>query len=73
MRSMQSLNKTGSVITLLCDDGERYRETYFSDPWLQAQGLGCGPERDAVDALIDRGVWPAPLLHAWRLAGDLQP
>ena len=29
----------GSVVTLLCDDGERYTDTYYSDSWLHKQGL----------------------------------
>jgi cysteine synthase A len=27
------------VVTLLADSGDRYRDTYFSDEWVRAQGL----------------------------------
>ena len=70
--SMRRRGEAGSIVSLLCDDGERYRQTYFDDAWLQAQGLACGPERDAIDALVDRGVWPRPLLQALRLAGEVE-
>jgi len=63
--------ESGSVVTLLCDDGERYRTSYYDDGWLQAQGLDCGPESDAVEALITRREWPASLRAGWRLAGEL--
>ncbi|NJP79609.1 PLP-dependent cysteine synthase family protein, partial [Streptomyces sp. AA8] len=32
----------GSVVTLLCDPGERYLDTYYSDTWLAGQGLDIG-------------------------------
>ncbi|HOW49778.1 MAG TPA: PLP-dependent cysteine synthase family protein, partial [Rubrivivax sp.] len=41
----------GSVVTLLCDDGQRYRHSYFDDAWLRANGLECAAERAAFDAL----------------------
>jgi cysteine synthase len=70
-RAMQSRGQGGSIVTLLCDDGERYRHTYFDDAWLQASGLDCGPQSDAVEALLQRGEWPEALRRHWRLAGDL--
>ena len=50
---------------------ECYRDSYYSDAWLQAQGLDCGAESDAMDALMDRGKWPAALQRDWRPAGEL--
>jgi cysteine synthase A len=63
----------GSIVTLLCDDGQRYSQSYFDDDWLRQNDLECEAQSAAVDALIDRGEWPAELRHAWRLAGDLRP
>ena len=70
-RSMVARGESGAIVTLLCDAGERYRHTYFDDAWLAAQGLECGAESDAIDALIERGEWPDELRRSWRLAGDL--
>jgi cysteine synthase len=70
-QALQDQGGVGSIVTLLCDDGERYRHSYFNDAWLQSQGLECGPESDAIDALMDRGVWPAALRATWRCAGEL--
>ena len=34
-----------SVVTLLCDGGERYAHTYYDDGWVAEQGLDlAGPE-----------------------------
>jgi cysteine synthase len=70
-RSMVARGQAGAIVTLLCDDGERYRHSYFDDVWLQAQGLDCGPESDAIETLMQRGEWPQDLRQGWRLAGDL--
>ncbi len=72
-QALQDQGRAGSVVTLLCDDGQRYRHSYFDEAWLQANGLACAAERDAVDALIERGEWPAGLRGSWRKAGGLAP
>jgi cysteine synthase A len=68
---LQRRNEAGAIVTLLCDGGERYGGTYFSDAWLAAQGLACAAERAAVEALIAHGRWPDSLLRGLRLAGEL--
>ena len=35
--------ETGSVVTLLCDRGDRYDDTCFRDEWVSAQGLDLAP------------------------------
>ena len=70
-RAMRSRDASGSIVTLLCDDGERYRDTYFDDAWLSQQGLACATQAAAVHRLIDGGAWPDELLQTWRLAGEV--
>ena len=70
-QALRDDGQPGSIVTLLCDDGARYRDSYYDAAWLQAQGLDCGTESDALDALMDRAEWPAALRRQWRLAGDL--
>ena len=70
-QALRDGERAGSIVTLLCDDGERYRHSYYNDAWLQAQGLDCGAESDALDGLMDRGDWPAALRARLCLAGDL--
>ncbi|SNY61877.1 PLP-dependent cysteine synthase family protein [Enterobacter sp. CC120223-11] len=33
---MRSEGQTGSIVTLLCDSGERYLETYYNPQWVEA-------------------------------------
>ncbi len=72
-QSLCNQGQGGSVVTLLCDEGQRYRHSYFDDAWLAANDLECGAESDAIDALMERGEWPAELRRSWRLAGDVAP
>jgi cysteine synthase A len=43
----------GSVVTLICDSGERYLDTYFSDDWLAEKGIDWLPEYRQLKALVD--------------------
>ncbi|OBF15576.1 lyase [Mycobacterium kubicae] len=39
LAEMVADGRSGSVVTLLADSGDRYSDTYFSDDWVSAQGL----------------------------------
>ncbi len=47
--SMRAAGETGSIVTLLCDGGERYADTYYSDQWVTAQGIDLVPYAAAMD------------------------
>ncbi|MEJ3748380.1 PLP-dependent cysteine synthase family protein [Actinomycetes bacterium KLBMP 9797] len=49
---MKAAGHTGSVVTLLCDGGERYADTYYSDDWLAAHGLNLAPYRAALNRFM---------------------
>ncbi|MGK5630086.1 PLP-dependent cysteine synthase family protein [Streptomyces sp. URMC 123] len=55
---MVARGRAGSVVTLICDPGERYLDTYYSDAWLAEQGLDIAPYAAAIDSLLATGVWP---------------
>jgi cysteine synthase len=55
---MRRAGEIGSVVTLLCDGGERYAHTYYSDDWIAAQGLDLAPYRATVDHFLATGDWP---------------
>lgn len=40
-QEMQRRNEQGSIVTLLCDSGERYLETYYNPIWVQQQIGDC--------------------------------
>ncbi|KQV74284.1 cysteine synthase [Aeromicrobium sp. Root344] len=55
---MRAAGETGSVVTLLCDGGERYGHTYYDDAWLAAHGLDIGPYAAALAEFDLTGVLP---------------
>jgi cysteine synthase len=57
---MRAAGETGSVVTLICDGGERYAHTYNSDAWLAAHGLEIEPYEKALDLFTLTGEWQEP-------------
>lgn len=55
--SMSERGETGSVVTLLCDSGERYLSSYYDDAWLAARGVELAPYLTALGAYESTGVW----------------
>ena len=49
---LRDSGRSGSIVTLLCDGGERYAHTYFDDDWVAAQGLDTGSYRAAIAQLL---------------------
>jgi len=49
---MRQRGEQGSILSLLCDAGERYLPTYFDPVWVQERFGDCVPARARVDALL---------------------
>jgi cysteine synthase len=54
---MLAAGQRGSVVTLICDGGERYADTYYSDTWVNGQGIVLEPHLAAIDTFLATGVW----------------
>jgi cysteine synthase A len=54
---MLAAGQRGSVVTLICDGGERYADTYYSDTWVSGQGIVLEPHLAAIDTFLATGVW----------------
>ena len=50
--AMRQRGRTGSIVTLLCDRGERYAQTLFDPGWLAARGIDPVPARAALAARL---------------------
>ncbi len=60
--TMRAAGQAGSVVTLLCDGGERYATTYYDDGWLAAQGIDIAPYSRTLEHFYDTGSWVEPHL-----------
>lgn len=49
---MRERGEQGSVLTLLCDSGDRYSDTYFEDDWVAAQGWDLAPWRARLEEAL---------------------
>jgi cysteine synthase A len=52
---MRQAGETGSLVTLICDSGERYRQTYYEPAWLAARGLDPAPYEAELSAFLQTG------------------
>lgn len=52
IEEMAAAGETGSVVTLLCDGGERYGCTYYDDAWLDQRRIDWRPAHARIAALF---------------------
>jgi cysteine synthase A len=57
---MQASGKEGSVVTLICDSGDRYRDTYYSDGWLSENGIEIAGHLATLERFYETGEWREP-------------
>ncbi|MEQ7125464.1 PLP-dependent cysteine synthase family protein [Actinopolymorpha sp. B11F2] len=50
----------GSVVTLICDGGDRYAHTYYDDSWVARQGLDLEPYAKVLERFGATGEWMTP-------------
>jgi len=56
---MLARRETGSVVTMICDSGERYLHSYYNPDWLRDQGLEIEPYMEALAGFAARGRFDA--------------
>jgi cysteine synthase A len=54
---MRASRQRGSVVTLLCDGGERYAHTYYDDGWVAEQGMDLAPHLETLVRFRATGTW----------------
>lgn len=54
--AMMEAGEEGSIVSIICDGGERYAETYYDAAWLAANALNVSPHRSAIETFLDTGV-----------------
>ncbi|MCW2800292.1 MAG: cysteine synthase [Aeromicrobium sp.] len=57
IEQMRANGESGSVVTLLCDGGDRYLDTYFNDEWLVSKGLDITPYSEKLEEFGRTGVF----------------
>jgi cysteine synthase A len=57
---MRRTGDRGSIVTLLCDSGERYGNTYYDDAWLRTSGIDITPYTRTLETFATTGRWQEP-------------
>lgn len=47
-KAMRREGRQGSIVSLICDDGHRYSDSYACDDWLRSKGLRIGDAQKAI-------------------------
>jgi cysteine synthase A len=55
---MAEAGERGSIVSILCDHGDRYASTYFNDDWLAEAGFDVAPWEARLDAFFETGRLP---------------
>ena len=59
---MAARGEEGAIVTLACDPGDRYLDTYYDDAWLRAHGYDLSPYSAHLARFADTGGWDAEVL-----------
>ena len=57
LAEMAAQGRSGSVVTLLADSGDRYADTYFSEEWLTSHGLDPSESAEVLSEFERSGRW----------------
>ena len=52
---MIASGRQGSIVTMICDSGERYLGSYYDAGWIRDQGLEIGPYLEQLDTFARTG------------------
>ncbi len=58
--NMMKAGRQGSIVTLICDGGHRYTETFYNPDWLRENGIDIDPYRRMLDRFLDNGEFLSP-------------
>jgi len=65
--NMMKAGDCGSLVSLICDSGDRYVATYYDAGWLSENGIDIAPYKRMLEAFLSNGA-----LNMLPLSADLQ-
>ncbi len=52
--------KSGALVSIICDSGARYNDTYYNEDWIAKEGLDIAPWTDALEQFLQTGALVLP-------------
>ena len=56
---LQHCGVEASLVTLLCDSGDRYADTYYTSAWLDTRDIVPAPYEDFLEQVLRTVRWPS--------------
>jgi cysteine synthase A len=56
---MRQAGQAGSIVSLICDDGDRYTDTYWNDTWVHTRGWDIEPHLRRLESLLNKSGTPS--------------
>jgi len=63
---MTAAGEEGSIVSLICDSGERYSQTFYDDVWLARKKIDLRRWRRQLQTFVETGEWLERQPRAWR-------
>jgi cysteine synthase len=57
MCEMKTAEESGSVVTMICDPGTRYIDTYYNPDWLSEKGFELSDYLTQIEKAYNTGLW----------------
>lgn len=54
---MSNQGNSGSVVSLICDSGDPYLDTYYNNDWLKQNNFDIAPYLQKLEEFYDKGAW----------------
>jgi cysteine synthase A len=62
---MRQAGETGSIVTLICDSGERYAKTYYCDDWLREKQIDLSPFEPVIEDFLAGEGLDLAFVESW--------
>lgn len=60
LEEMHRKGEQGAIVTIICDDGKRYSNSYYDAQWLKSKQLNQDRWRSALETFWNSGKWNEP-------------
>ncbi len=57
LEEMHRKKEQGAIVTIICDDGKRYRDSYYDAQWLKGKELNPDRWHSALETFWNSGKW----------------
>ncbi|NLB13767.1 MAG: PLP-dependent cysteine synthase family protein [Gammaproteobacteria bacterium] len=71
-QAMQAQGREGSIVTILCDSGERYAHSYYDPAWYASQCIDVDGADAAIQAALEGSALPG-VQACGRMSGNTLP